>query len=165
MKLLNLQVELMQKQMDFNSKLIDEKKASREALVAKENGIRREISSEIVELELRNEEIKNTLAFGEVVVPNVDSDVVEIGSLVSLLFSDGEVEDVFLIEDNYANALTSSEVNFMSLSSPLGAAVFGKKQGDVISYEVGDKDRKSIIACEVIGVNNKVVLDKEFIKK
>lgn len=165
MKLLNLQVELMQKQMDFNSKLIDEKKASREALVEKENGIRREISSEIVELELRNEEIKNTLAFGEVVVPNVDSDVVEIGSLVSLLFSDGEVEDVFLIEDNYANALTSSEVNFMSLSSPLGAAVFGKKQGDVISYEVGDKDRKSIIACEVIGVNNKVVLDKEFIKK
>lgn len=136
------------------------KKTSCETLVDKENGIRREISSEIVELELRNVDIKNTLAFGKVVVPNSDSDVVEIGSLVSLLFRDGEVdkvmigtrcsilfdgddeeEEIILVE-TIGGLNAGVESKYVSISSPLGCVLLGAKEGDELSYKVNGRTLK-----------------------
>lgn len=71
----------------------------------------------------------------------LDPNAVSIGDTIRVLYEDGEVEDLLLVE-------TGFEANMVTLSSPLGNKLFGKFTGEVVEYTLpnGDKEKVKIIS-------------------
>lgn len=69
-----------------------------------------------------------------VILEENSNDLVGLNNKVKILFvSDEEVEEFVLVGD-----ITSKTDNTITLNSPLGSAIYGKKIGDKVSYKVGD---------------------------
>lgn len=96
------------------------------------------------DIEARIEELENILKNAEVVVETeVDADKINIGCVVKLFdFEFDEELDFSIVGSTEANSLK----NKISNESPLGAALIGKKVGDVIKVEtqMGDVEYKVI---------------------
>ncbi len=98
-------------------------------------------------------DIKKKLLNCVIIEPN-NSDEIGIGSTFEIsLFFDGEEEkSTFTLVET---RLSKDPINYISISSPLGNAIIGKKQGDDFKYFV----ENSIISGridEVIKTNEKV---------
>lgn len=72
-----------------------------------------------------------------VVVEKKDSDAVQVGSSVNILF-DGKEETYHLVASTEANILKGK----ISYQSPFGQQLMGKKSGDEFNYEINDKKMK-----------------------
>ena len=86
-------------------------------------------------MEGRIRQIESILEDAEVVSPAPDG-VVGLGSIVAIVYegdSDGDAESYLIghVEEQPA----SKDVSVMSPSSPLGSALLGAKEGDLVSYE------------------------------
>ena len=96
------------------------------------------------DIEARIEELENILKNAEVVVETeVDADKINIGCVVKLFdFEFDEELDFSIVGTTEANSLK----NKISNESPLGAALIGKKVGDVIKVEtqMGEVEYKVI---------------------
>lgn len=96
------------------------------------------------DIEARIEELENILKNAEVVVETeVDADKINIGCVVKLFdFEFDEELDFSIVGSTEANSLK----NKISNESPLGAALIGKKVGDVIKVEtqMGEVEYKVI---------------------
>lgn len=69
-----------------------------------------------------------------VILEENSNDLVGLNNKVKILFvSDEEVGEFVLVGD-----ITSKTDNTITLNSPLGSAIYGKKIGDKVSYKVGD---------------------------
>lgn len=78
--------------------------------------------------------------------PAGTSKIIKPPCFVRIVFTDGEVCDLFLVK----NAVSLPNASFISEESPLGKAVLGKVNGDPFSYELNDGKKYSgkIIALE-----------------
>ena len=96
------------------------------------------------DIEARIEELEKILKNAEVVVETeVDSDKINVGCVVKLFdFEFDEEIDFSIVGSTEANSLK----NKISNESPLGAALIGKKVGDMIKVEtqMGDIEYKVI---------------------
>ena len=86
-------------------------------------------------MEGRIRQIESILEDAEVVSPAPDG-VVGLGSIVAIVYegdSDSDAESYLIghVEEQPA----SKDVSVMSPSSPLGSALLGAKEGDLVSYE------------------------------
>lgn len=73
-------------------------------------------------------------------------DYVDVGTRIKVRFSDGEVDEIMLI-DAGTPSYSSKEAR---LSSDFGIAVFGKAEGDTVSYKVSSTGRKMTLTIEEI---------------
>lgn len=96
------------------------------------------------DIEARIEELENILKNAEVVVETeVDSDKINVGCVVKLFdFGYDEELEFSIVGSTEANSLK----NKISNESPLGAALIGKKAGDVVKVEtqMGEVEYKII---------------------
>lgn len=70
-----------------------------------------------------------------VIVDSKDNGTVSLNTKVELLFIDDDsVEEYLLTGDINSNI----DDNSITLNSPLGSAIYGKKVGDIVSYKVND---------------------------
>lgn len=164
-KLTSEQVELLKLSIEAIQEEIDKKKPDLGKFLDKENALRREVMNEINSLYARIDNIKIVLSNSEVVVLDPNSDIVDIGSLVTVAYDDeDDVERFILIENNYNNALSSGRDAFVTLESPMGKAVFGKKKGDICNYKVVNKDMNNSFSITIKDVNNGKVDSKSLVK-
>ena len=101
----------------------------------KENGDYHAAKDEQGHMEGRIRQIESILEDAEVVSPAPDG-VVGLGSIVAIVYegdSDSDAESYLIghVEEQPA----SKDVSVMSPSSPLGSALLGAKEGDLVSYE------------------------------
>jgi transcription elongation factor GreA len=101
----------------------------------KENGDYHAAKDEQGHMEGRIRQIESILEDSEVVSPAPDG-VVGLGSIIVIVYegdSDGDAESYLIghVEEQPA----SKDVSVMSPSSPLGSALLGAKEGDMVSYE------------------------------
>jgi len=101
----------------------------------KENGDYHAAKDEQGHMEGRIRQIESILEDAEVVSPAPDG-VVGLGSIIAIVYegdSDSDSESYLIghVEEQPA----SKDVSVMSPSSPLGSALLGAKEGDMVSYE------------------------------
>jgi len=101
----------------------------------KENGDYHAAKDEQGHMEGRIRQIESILEDAEVVSPAPDG-VVGLGSIIAIVYegdSDSDAEKYLIghVEEQPA----SKDVSVMSPSSPLGSALLGSKEGDMVSYE------------------------------
>ena len=101
----------------------------------KENGDYHAAKDEQGHMEGRIRQIESILEDAEVVSPAPDG-VVGLGSIVAIVYegdSDSDAEPYLI--GHVEEKPDTIEVSVMSPSSPLGSALLGAKEGDMVSYE------------------------------
>lgn len=88
-----------------------------------------ELKDEWASLEARIHELELTLDHAEIIQRDASSDVVGLGSTVSLRSDDGEEETWVLVSPQEANSLDGT----ISTESPVGQALVGCRPGDSAS--------------------------------
>ncbi len=83
-------------------------------------------------LEKRISEIKTILCDYEIIKTNINIDIIDIGSVVKVGFGKSE-EKYEIVSALEANPLS----NKISNESPVGRALIGHKEGDVIKVDIG----------------------------
>ena len=82
-----------------------------------------------------------------VIVDKESNGTVSLNMKVELLFiDDEEIEEYIITGDINSNI----EDNSITINSPLGSAIYGKKVGDKVSYKVGDNTYN----VEILGIEN-----------
>ncbi|MCC7571236.1 GreA/GreB family elongation factor [Candidatus Micrarchaeota archaeon] len=84
-------------------------------------------------LMLQITELKEKRSHAEVVSAPQNTDIISLGSKVEIEFSDGNVETYRILSETETNPSEGK----ISYKSPLGAALMGKKVGDLVSYNIG----------------------------
>ena len=84
---------------------------------------------ELVMLEARAREIRDVLRRARVAPQDGTPDVVQFGSLVTLVDAEGAIETWTLVSPEEANMAQGK----ISTSSPVGAALLGKRTGDTVT--------------------------------
>ena len=84
---------------------------------------------ELVMLEARAREIRDVLRRSRVAPQDGTPDVVQFGSLVTLVDAEGAIETWTLVSPEEANMAQGK----ISTSSPVGAALLGKRTGDTVT--------------------------------
>lgn len=83
---------------------------------------------DLIIIEARIREIENVLRHAQVVSHGAAHDVVQLGSHVTLTDDVGETESWILVSPEEANTLHRK----ISTESPVGAALLGKRVGDIV---------------------------------
>ena len=135
--------------------LLDSRKKYREMLSSREKsamegiGLPAYIDSNLVEELYRTKEeldsVTEALATGEYLRGRT-FDYVNVGTRVKVRFSDGDTDEVMLI-DAGTPSYSSNEAR---LSSDFGIAVFGKEEGANVSYKVSSTGRQVSLTIEEI---------------
>ena len=82
-----------------------------------------------------------------VIVDKESNGTVSLNMKVELLFiDDDEIEEYIITGDINSNI----EDNSITINSPLGSAIYGKKVGDKVNYKVGDNTYN----VEILGIEN-----------
>ncbi len=110
--------------------------AAREEGDLKENGGYHAAREEQGKTEARIRQLEDMLRRAEVGDKPADDGIVENGMIVTIRFKGDTDTEQFLLGSRELLSMDSSvEIDVYSPSSPLGAAVLGKKKGDSVSYE------------------------------
>lgn len=104
----------------------------------KENGGYHAAREEQGKNEARVRQLKQLLEYSRIGVPESEQDEVAPGKVVTVRFPAWDEVETFLLGSREEAAHASIEV--YSPTSPLGAAVLGKRVGDTASYPLKDKD-------------------------
>jgi transcription elongation factor GreA len=102
----------------------------------KENGGYHAAREEQGKNEARIRQLKQIIEHAQIGAPDSAEDEVSHGKVVTVLFTAFDEEETFLLGSREEAAHASIEV--YSPTSPLGAAVLGKKVGDSASYELAN---------------------------
>ena len=116
--------------------------AAREEGDLKENGGRF-----VGQAEARIRQLKQLLESAQIGAPEAAADEVAAGKVVTIKFVEFGDEETFLLGSREEAAHASVEV--YSPTSPLGAAVNGKKMGDVATYELASGKSMSVEILKV----------------
>ncbi|MDQ5974202.1 MAG: transcription elongation factor GreA, partial [Actinomycetota bacterium] len=104
----------------------------------KENGGYHAAREEQGKNEARIRQLKQLLEHARIGVPDSEHDEVAPGKVVTVRFPAWDEEETFLLGSREEAAHASIEV--YSPTSPLGAAVLGKRVGESATYPIKDKD-------------------------
>ncbi len=110
--------------------------AARDEGDLKENGGYHAAREEQGKTEARIRQLEDMLRRAEVGDKPADDGIVEAGMIVTVRFKGDTDTEQFLLGSRELLSMDSSvEIDIYSPSSPLGAAMIGKKKGDSVSYE------------------------------
>ena len=110
--------------------------AARDEGDLKENGGYHAAREEQGKTEARIRQLEEMLRRAEVGDKPADDGIVENGMIVTIRVKGDTATEQFLLGSRELLSMDSSvEIDVYSPSSPLGAAVLGKKKGDSVSYE------------------------------
>lgn len=86
--------------------------------------------------------LKKELSEVTLISPHGDADRVDIGDVVVLYNKAFDDRFKVLLTANYKSNIgdDDDEISIISINSPIGEAIFGKKKGDSVSYRVGDRN-------------------------
>lgn len=115
--------------------------------------------AELESVRSRKREIEDLLRMAEI-IPEIDSEEIQIGSTFEVDFEGEEKETFILVET--LSALDSLK-HYVSIDSPLGKSVIGKKQGDKFSYSVGKITIGGFISK--VFTREELKTSRQFIKK
>ena len=104
----------------------------------KENGGYHAAREEQGKMEARIRQLTQLLEHARIGVPDSEHDEVAPGKVVTVRFPAWDEEETFLLGSREEAAHASIEV--YSPTSPLGAAVLGKRVGESATYPIKDKD-------------------------
>ena len=110
--------------------LADRIEASNEHGDISDNSEYEELKEELIMADRRIQELEYLLATAEVIEPKTDG-TVSLGSVVTLVDSDGEEATWILVDPAEADTRTGS----ISTESPVGNALMGKAKGDSAAVE------------------------------
>ena len=121
------------------------------------------VDSEIYILNAEINELKYQLRNAQVISKNNTSDEseIDIGDTVTLL--DVNKGEIRLVKLAGGIARLGDEIPSISLKSPMGRSIIGKNVGDVVSYDVKDKNGKVInhVTVQILEVKKEKVESKE----
>lgn len=80
-----------------------------------------------------------------VIIDKESNGTVSLNMKVELLFIDDDIVEEYILTGDINSNLDD---NSITLNSPLGSAIYGKKVGDKVSYKVGD----NIYNVEILGI-------------
>lgn len=80
-----------------------------------------------------------------VIIDKESNGTVSLNMKVGLLFIDDDIVEEYILTGDINSNLDD---NSITLNSPLGSAIYGKKVGDKVSYKVGD----NIYNVEILGI-------------
>ncbi len=98
--------------------------------------------------EARIRHLTHFLEHAQIGAPEVEDGVAAVGRVVTVEFDDGERE-TFLLGSREEAAHSEHEV--LSPSSPLGAAVMGKRVGEDVTYALANGRSITVTIAEVLG--------------
>lgn len=96
--------------------------------------------------EARIRHLAHFLEHAEIGAPEVEDGVAAVGRIVIVEFDDGEQEK-FLLGSRVESAPEGAEV--LSPSSPLGAAVIGKRVGDDVTYALANGRSVTVTIADI----------------
>jgi len=96
--------------------------------------------------EARIRHLAHFLEHAQIGAPEVEDGVAAVGRIVTVEFDDGEQEK-FLLGSRVESAPEGAEV--LSPSSPLGAAVIGKRVGDDVTYALANGRSITVTIADV----------------
>jgi len=134
---------------DIDSRLrvvVNEKVASHEGGDVFHDAGFKNLSNEEEALMNQRRTLVRMLDMAEVVEPDLETDSVCLGKIVTYRFSDGRVSSARLV----GIAIGACDTSLVSARAPLGVALLGKKTGQRARYEV--RGRK--IEVEIVEVSN-----------
>jgi transcription elongation factor GreA len=123
--------------------------AAREEGDLKENGGYHAAREEQGKNEARVRQLKHLLEHAQVGMPESAADEVAPGKVVTIRFIEFDEEETFLLGSREEAAHASIEV--YSPTSPLGAAVNGKRVGEAARYELANGKQMSV---EILNVTS-----------
>jgi transcription elongation factor GreA len=141
-----LAAELAGRQGIVRSDITKKIETAREEGDLKENGGYHAAREEQGKNEARIRQLKQILENATIGAPPSDTNSIEIGHVVSVKFSDGEIETFWLASREEAQHAT---MDVYSPDSPLGEAVLGKKAGDKSGFELPNGKQIEIEIVEV----------------
>lgn len=88
-------------------------------------------------------DLKNELSRIKIIKQTAEKDIVGVGSSFTLLFADDvEKKEVDL---KLVSSTKNLDDNNVTLNSPMGKSIYGKKIGDIIEYKINNKIIKASI--------------------
>lgn len=140
------QVEMLKEELLYKTNLLDIKKEGMQKV-----GYPSLVDKDMKKLKQRIAEINNLLTTEEM-IENPGSDMIQLGSKVSLNldFGDGEREEMNAVIVREFVGHEASTNQFISLKTDLGEAIYGKKEGEEFCYSLptGFKVTGEIMAIE-----------------
>ncbi len=137
-----LQGELADRTGPTRNEIKNRIESAREEGDLKENGGYHAAREEQGKNEARVRQLKQLLEYSKVGVPESDEDEVAPGKVVTVRFPAFGDEERFLLGSREESSLTTLDV--YSPTSPLGAAVLGKRVGDSATYQLANGKEMSV---------------------
>jgi len=144
-----LQAELAEREGPLRTEITKRIEAAREEGDLKENGGYHAAREEQGKNEARVRQLKHLLEHAQVGMPESAADEVAPGKVVTIRFIEFDEEETFLLGSREEAAHASIEV--YSPTSPLGAAVNGKRVGEAARYELANGKQMSV---EILNVTS-----------
>lgn len=141
-----LAAEYEERQGSIRAEITKKIETAREEGDLKENGGYHAAREEQGKNEARIRQLKQILENATIGTPPSDTGEIAVGHVVSVKFSDGEIETFWLASREEAQHAT---MDVYSPDSPLGQAVLGKKAGDKSGFELPNGKRIDIEIMEV----------------
>jgi len=88
------------------------------------------------------DKIKNLLKNSQVLPPRLEIDKVELGNRVEIKFEDDGSQELFRFGTSIDSSFMVDGIPWISIASPLGKELDGKKKGDVVAYKLGENEKK-----------------------
>jgi transcription elongation factor GreA len=144
-----LQSELSERTGPLRVEITKRIEAAREEGDLKENGGYHAAKEEQGKNEARVRQLTQLLENAQIGMPDADDDEVAPGKVVTVKFVEFDEEETFLLGSREESAHASVDV--YSPTSPLGAAVLGRRIGDSATYELANGKTMTV---EIINVQN-----------
>jgi transcription elongation factor GreA len=144
-----LQSELAERTGPLRVEITKRIESAREEGDLKENGGYHAAKEEQGKNEARVRQLTQLLENAQVGMPDADDDEVAPGKVVTVKFIEFDEEETFLLGSREESAHASVDV--YSPTSPLGAAVLGRRIGDSATYELANGKAMTV---EIINVQN-----------
>ena len=141
-----LEARLKELKNELIPEVVQRIKVAREQGDLSENAEYHSAREEREKLEGEAEEIKNKLKFGEVFVAT-EKNIVQVGSTIKYLDIDEEEEYTFTMVGTTEADLSKGK---MSIESPIGSAMLGKKAGDTVVVKTPRCGEYSVKILEII---------------
>ena len=142
-----LSAELEERQGSKRVEITKRIEAAREEGDLKENGGYHAAREEQGKNEARVRQLKQLLESAQIGVPDAEPDEVSHGKVITVRLVNFDEEETFLLGSREEAAHASIDV--YSPTSPLGAAVLGKRVGDSTSYELANGKQMQVEILKV----------------
>ncbi|KKP92754.1 MAG: transcription elongation factor GreA [Parcubacteria group bacterium GW2011_GWA1_36_12] len=97
---------------------------------------------EMQQLDGSIDKIRSILNNSDVLPQRNDVDQIDVGNRVKIKFEDEDVEEMYRVGTAIDASYSSDESSWVSIESPLGKELKGKRKGEIVIYKLGLQPNK-----------------------